>query len=100
MNEVFLQVRGLHTHFFTDEGVVKAVNGVDFSIARGRTVCLVGESGCGKSVTARSILQIVDAPGRIVAGEILMTRGGTRSTSPGSIRGATRSGRSAAKRSQ
>ncbi len=77
MNEVFLQVRGLHTHFFTDEGVVKAVNGVDFSIARGRTVCLVGESGCGKSVTARSILQIVDPPGRIVAGEILMTRGGT-----------------------
>jgi oligopeptide/dipeptide ABC transporter ATP-binding protein len=78
MDELFLQVRGLHTHFFTDEGVVRAVNGVDFSIPKGRTICLVGESGCGKSVTARSILQIVDAPGRIVAGEILMKReGGT-----------------------
>ncbi len=76
MNEIFLQVRGLATHFFTDEGVVKAVNGVDFSIPKGRTICLVGESGCGKSVTARSILQIVDAPGRIVAGEILMRRDG------------------------
>jgi oligopeptide/dipeptide ABC transporter ATP-binding protein len=76
VNEVFLQVRGLCTHFFTDEGVVRAVNGVDFAIPKGRTVCLVGESGCGKSVTARSILQIVDAPGRIVAGEILMKRDG------------------------
>jgi oligopeptide/dipeptide ABC transporter ATP-binding protein len=74
MNGAFLEVRGLHTHFFTDEGVVRAVNGVDFSISKGRTICLVGESGCGKSVTARSILQIVDAPGRIVAGQILMKR--------------------------
>ena len=74
--ETFLEVRGLHTHFFTDEGIVKAVNGVDFAIPKGRTVCLVGESGCGKSVTARSILQIVDEPGRIVAGEIVMSRDG------------------------
>ena len=72
--ETFLEVKGLKTHFFTDEGVVKAVDGADFTIKRGGTVCLVGESGCGKSVTARSILQIVDKPGRIVSGEILMQR--------------------------
>jgi peptide/nickel transport system ATP-binding protein len=72
--EVFLEVKGLKTHFFTDEGVVKAVDGADFQIQRGGTVCLVGESGCGKSVTARSILQIVKKPGRIVTGQILMHR--------------------------
>jgi peptide/nickel transport system ATP-binding protein len=66
-----LEIKNLHTHFFTPEGVVKAVDGVDLSIGRGRTLCVVGESGCGKSITARSILQIVDRPGRIVAGEIL-----------------------------
>jgi peptide/nickel transport system ATP-binding protein len=76
VNDVFVEVRGLHTHFFTDEGVVRAVNGVDFSIQKGRTVCLVGESGCGKSVTARSILQIVDAPGRIVSGQVLLNKDG------------------------
>jgi len=74
INEVFLEVKGLRTQFFTDEGVVKAVDGADFRIRRGKTVCLVGESGCGKSVTARSILQIVDKPGRIVEGEILFHR--------------------------
>ena len=72
--DLLLEIRGLKTHFFTDEGVVKAVDGADFPIARGKTVCVVGESGCGKSVTARSILQIVDRPGRIVAGEILLHR--------------------------
>jgi len=73
-SKVFLEVNGLKTHFFTDEGVVKAVDGADFQIQRGGTVCLVGESGCGKSVTARSMLQIVDRPGRIVDGEILLHR--------------------------
>ena len=72
--EAFLEVKGLRTHFFTDEGVVKAVDGADFRLQRGKTTCLVGESGCGKSVTARSILQIVDTPGRIVAGQILFHR--------------------------
>jgi oligopeptide/dipeptide ABC transporter ATP-binding protein len=71
---VLLQLKGLKTHFFTDEGVVKAVNGIDFSVNQGQTVCLVGESGCGKSVTALSILQLVGDPGRIVDGSILYYR--------------------------
>ncbi|HEX2739721.1 MAG TPA: ABC transporter ATP-binding protein [Rubrobacter sp.] len=70
-NEALLEVRGLKTHFFLDEGIVKAVDGVDLNIRRGETLCVVGESGCGKSVTARSILQLVDRPGRVVEGEIL-----------------------------
>jgi oligopeptide/dipeptide ABC transporter ATP-binding protein len=65
-----LEVRDLRTHFFTQDGVVRAVDGVSLSVSRGRTLCVVGESGCGKSVTARSILGLVDHPGRIVGGEI------------------------------
>jgi oligopeptide/dipeptide ABC transporter ATP-binding protein len=75
MSDVLLEVKDLKTHFFTDEGLVRAVNGVDFTIERGKTHCLVGESGCGKSVTAYSILQLVQNPGRIVKGEILLNRG-------------------------
>ncbi len=67
---VLLDVRNLQTHFFTDEGVVKAVDGVNLTLKRGQTLCVVGESGCGKSVTARSILRIVPAPGEIVSGQI------------------------------
>ena len=74
-DEIILEVKGLQTHFFTDEGVVKAVDGTDLQIRRGRTLCIVGESGCGKSITARSILQILDKAGKIVAGEILLRRG-------------------------
>ncbi len=73
-NPNLIEVKGLKTHFFTDEGVVKSVDGVDFAIPRGKTLCVVGESGSGKSVTARSILRIVDQPGKIVAGEILLHR--------------------------
>jgi oligopeptide/dipeptide ABC transporter ATP-binding protein len=65
-----LAVRDLHTHFEMPEGVARAVDGVSFSIQPGRTLGLVGESGCGKSVTALSILRLVTAPGRIVAGSI------------------------------
>jgi peptide/nickel transport system ATP-binding protein len=68
-----LEVRDLVTHFPTRTGVVKAVDGVSFTVERGKTLCVVGESGSGKSVTARSILQIVDAPGRIVSGEMVLT---------------------------
>ena len=71
-NGTALSVRGLQVTFFTDEGEVRAVDGVSFSIAAGRTCALVGESGCGKSVTALSILRLVpDPPGKIVGGEIL-----------------------------
>ena len=70
-DRVLLEIKGLKTHFPTSEGVVEAVNGVDMFIRRGETLCVLGESGCGKSITARSVLQIVDRPGRIVAGQIL-----------------------------
>jgi peptide/nickel transport system ATP-binding protein len=69
-----LSVRGLKTYFHQDEGTVKAVDGVSFDLAPGATLGVVGESGCGKSVTARSILGIVDRPGRIVEGSIHFRR--------------------------
>lgn len=65
-----LQVKGLQTHFTVREGVVRSADGVDLTVNPGETLCVVGESGCGKSVTARSIMQLVSAPGRIVGGEI------------------------------
>ena len=66
----------LHTYFYTDAGVVKAVDGVSFDIPRGSTVCVVGESGCGKSVTSLSLMQLVQAPqGQITAGEIRYNAG-------------------------
>jgi peptide/nickel transport system ATP-binding protein len=69
-----LTVRNLKTYFPQDEGTVKAVDGVSFDLYSGRTLGIVGESGCGKSITARSILRIVDRPGRIVEGQILFRR--------------------------
>jgi len=66
-----LDIQDLKVHFFTDEGIVKAVDGVTMSIQRGKTFCVVGESGSGKSVAARAILQIVHQPGKIVGGKIL-----------------------------
>lgn len=74
MAEPILSVRNLQTHFFQDEGVVRAVDGASFELFAGRTLGIVGESGCGKSVTARSILRIVERPGRVVSGEILLRR--------------------------
>ena len=67
-----LQVNDLRTHFFTDLGVVPAVDGVDLEIHQGQTLGLVGESGCGKSVTGLSLMRLVASPGRIVTGEILL----------------------------
>ena len=72
--ELLLEVNNLHTHFPLDEGTVRAVDGVSYKLYRGRTLGIVGESGCGKSVTAQSILRIVPRPGRIVDGEIIYHR--------------------------
>jgi oligopeptide/dipeptide ABC transporter ATP-binding protein len=74
MAEPILSVRDLKTYFVGDEGTVRAVDGTSFDLFPGETLGIVGESGCGKSVTARSILRIVERPGRIVGGEILMRR--------------------------
>src|SRR5690606_5294644 len=71
MAEPLLEVKDLRIHFFTDEGVVKAVDGVDLTIERGKTLCLVGESGCGKSVTSRAFLKIIRSTGKIVGGQML-----------------------------
>ena len=79
-----LSVRDLKTYFFPDEGTVKAVDGASFDVYPRRTLGIVGESGCGKSVTARSILRIVEHPGRIVAGSILLRRAGGNGT-PGEL---------------
>lgn len=65
-----LEVRDLKTYFFTEEGVVKAVDGVDFTVKSGEVLGLVGESGCGKSVTSLSILRLVSPPGKVVGGQI------------------------------
>src|SRR5258708_17536863 len=66
-----LDIRGLKTHFGTDDGIVQAVDGVDIVIHRGETVGVVGESGCGKTVTALSVLKLIAMPpGQIVAGQI------------------------------
>lgn len=71
MSGKLLEVSNLKTHFFTDDGVVKAVDGVSFSIKKGETFGLVGESGCGKSVTALSIIRLIpDPPGKIVDGTV------------------------------
>src|ERR1700730_18293259 len=70
--EVLLDVRGLRTHFHTSAGVIRAVDGVSWDVRKGETVALVGESGCGKSVSALSVMRLVSGPaGRILAGEIL-----------------------------
>lgn len=76
MDTPLLEIKNLKTHFFLDEGTVKAVDGADLTIPQRTTVGVVGESGCGKSVTAYSILQLIERPGKIVEGEILFHREG------------------------
>jgi len=74
--EPILSVRDLEVHFAQDEGLVRAVDGASFDLHAGKILGVVGESGCGKSVTARAILQILDHPGRIVGGELWFDRPG------------------------
>ncbi len=70
-SEILVDVRDLQTYFYTDDGIVKAVDGMSFIIHKGEVLGLVGESGCGKSVASLSIMQLVEAPGKIVGGEII-----------------------------
>jgi len=67
-----LEVKGLKTYFYTEDGIVRAVDGVDFVVYPGEVLGLVGESGCGKSVTSLSIMRLISKPGRVDAGEILL----------------------------
>jgi oligopeptide/dipeptide ABC transporter ATP-binding protein len=67
-----LEVKNLKTHFFTEDGVVHAVDGVDFNVYPGEILGLVGESGCGKSVTSLSVLRLVSPPGKVLEGEVLL----------------------------
>ncbi|MCX7031316.1 MAG: ABC transporter ATP-binding protein [Spirochaetes bacterium] len=77
--DTVLEVRDLRVHFPLDEGLLKAVDGVDFDVTKGRTLGLVGESGCGKSVTSQAILRIVPRPG-ITSGRVHLFRGGNGAT--------------------
>ena len=72
--ETLLEIKDVRTHFFLDEGTVRAVDGVDLTINKGEVVGIVGESGCGKSVLARSIMRLTQPPGRLVSGDILYHR--------------------------
>ncbi|MEW5869032.1 MAG: ABC transporter ATP-binding protein [Chloroflexota bacterium] len=67
-----LEVRNLKTYFFTEDGIVKAVDGVDFAVKHGEVLGLVGESGCGKSVTSLSIMRLISPPGKVMQGEIIL----------------------------
>ncbi|TDE44773.1 ABC transporter ATP-binding protein [Nonomuraea mesophila] len=73
-DDVLLEIEDLRTHFLLDDGVVCAVDGVDLRVRKGETLAIVGESGCGKSVMARSILRLVDPPGQIEGGRITLHR--------------------------
>ena len=86
-NDILLQIKDLHTYFYSEEGLVKAVDGVDIAIGKGETLGLVGESGCGKSVTALSIMRLIQQlPGRIVKGEIWFNEKNLLSLSDSEIR--------------
>jgi oligopeptide/dipeptide ABC transporter ATP-binding protein len=70
-NNTILEVKNLKTYFFTEDGVVKSVDGVDFFVNRGEVLGLVGESGCGKSVTSLSIMRLIGQPGKVMEGEVI-----------------------------
>jgi peptide/nickel transport system ATP-binding protein len=75
-NNLLLEVKDLKTHFFLERGVVKAVDGISYEIEPGQTLGVLGESGCGKSVTAYSVMRLIRSPGRTVSGQILLHRAG------------------------
>ena len=76
-----LEIRDLATHFYTHDGVVKAVDGVNYEVREGETLGVVGESGCGKSVSALSVMRLVaDPPGKIVRGEVMFEGRDVRGT--------------------
>ena len=77
MSDLVLSVRDLKTYFYLDEGILKAVDGVSFDVRRGETIGIIGESGCGKSVTAQSVLRIVPPPGKTLSGTIEFHRNGS-----------------------
>ncbi len=76
-SDTILEVRDLHTYFFTESGQIRALSGVDFTLRRGEVLGIVGESGCGKSVTAQCIMNMVPNPGKIVGGDITYYRNTT-----------------------
>lgn len=87
MEQPLLDIRDLHTQFFTDDGLARAVDGVSYSLDKGETIGVVGESGCGKSVTALSILRLIpDPPGKIVEGHILFEGVNLLELSPANMR--------------
>jgi oligopeptide/dipeptide ABC transporter ATP-binding protein len=84
-SKFLLDIKGLKTYFFTEDGTVKAVDGVDIAVKRGEILGLVGESGCGKSVTALSIMRLIGEPGRIIQGEVIFNTINLRSLSTSEI---------------
>jgi peptide/nickel transport system ATP-binding protein len=76
MQEKILEVKNLTVHFYTYAGIVKAIEKVSFDVHKGETFALVGETGCGKSVTARALTQLIEPPGRIVEGEVIYRKNG------------------------
>jgi oligopeptide/dipeptide ABC transporter ATP-binding protein len=87
MEQPLLDIQSLETQFFTDDGLARAVDGVSYSLARGETVGVVGESGCGKSVTALSVLRLIpNPPGRIVGGKIMFEGTNLLDLSPAEMR--------------
>ncbi len=85
MSDTVLSVKGLQTHFFTRQGVIRAVDDVSFSVARGKIMGLVGESGSGKSMTGYSIMGLIDPPGQIVSGQILLNGQDLRTLGPSAM---------------
>jgi peptide/nickel transport system ATP-binding protein len=86
MSDAVLEVEGLRTHFFTRQGVVRAVDDVSFTVGRGEVLGLVGESGSGKSMTGYSIMGLIDPPGRVVDGKILLNGADLRTLSAEGLR--------------